>query len=97
MKRYMQDSQGEKMEIIRVVEGSPLSVRQTLAELAINRSTLCNRNSRYRENGYAGLANTYHPPQQFWNEIPPWEKQRVVETALGHPEKSPRELAWYYG
>jgi len=91
----MRYSQAEKMEIIRLVEGSPLSVKQTLAELKVNRSTFYTWYSRYREHGYDGLANTYHPPKQFWNAIPPWEKQRVVETALEHPEKSPRELACY--
>jgi len=91
----MRYSQAEKMEVIRLVEGSPLSVKQTLAELAINRSTFYAWYSRYQENGYDGLVNGYHPPKQFWNEIPPWEKQRVVETALEYPEKSPRELAWH--
>jgi len=37
--RYMRYSQAEKLEIIRLVEGSPLSVKQTLEELNINRST----------------------------------------------------------
>jgi len=91
----MRYSQAEKMEVIRMVEGSPLSVKQTLAELAINRSTFYTWYSRYQEYGYDGLAYTYHPPKQFWNEIPPREKQRVVEAALEHHEKSPRELAWY--
>ena len=90
--RYLQ---AEKAEIIRIVEGSPLSVKQTLEELNINRSTFYTWYHRYQEHGYDGLANQYHPPRQFWNEIPPWEKQRVVEMALDHPEKSPRELAWY--
>ena len=91
----MRYSQAEKMEVIRLVEGSPLSVKQTLAELAINRSTFYSWYRRYQEHGYDGLANEYHPPRQFWNEIPPWEKQRVVEMALEHPELSPRELACY--
>jgi len=91
----MRYSQAEKMEIIRMVEGSPLSVKQTLAELAINRSTFYNWCKRYEQGGYDALVTQYRPPKQFWNEIPPWEKQRVVETALAHPEKSPRELAWY--
>jgi putative transposase len=91
----MRYSQAEKMEIIRMVEGSPLGVKQTLAELAIYRSTFYTWCSRYQEHGYAGLSSSYHPPRQFWNEIPPWEKQRVVETALEHPDKSSRELAWY--
>jgi len=91
----MRYRQAEKMEIIRLVEGSPLSVKETLAELKVNRSTFYSWYSRYCEHSYDGLANTYHPPKQFWNAIPPWEKQRIVETALEHPEKSPRELAWY--
>ena len=91
----MRYSQAEKMEVIRIVEGSPLSVKQTLVELNINRSTFYTWYRRYQEHGYNGLANQCHPPRQFWNEIPPWEKQRIVETALEHPEKSPRELAWY--
>jgi len=38
-RRYMRYSQPEKMEIIRLVEQSPLSVKQTLFKLHINRST----------------------------------------------------------
>ena len=39
LRRYMRYSQSEKVEIIRLVEQSPLSVKQTLIELDINRST----------------------------------------------------------
>jgi transposase InsO family protein len=91
----MRYGQSEKMEVIRLVESSPLSVKQTLAELNINRSTFYGWYRRYQESGYDGLANQYRPPKQFWNEIPPWEKQKVVEIALELPDKSPRELAWH--
>jgi putative transposase len=91
----MRYSQSEKMQIIGLVEESPVSVKQTLIELNINRSTFYEWYRRYQQGGYEALANRYRPPKQFWNQIPPWEKQRVVEIALGHPEKSPRELAWY--
>jgi transposase len=91
----MRYGQSEKMEVIRLVESSPLSIKQTLAELNINRSTFYDWYRRYQEEGYDGLANQYRPPRQFWNEIPPWEKERVVEIALELPEKSPRELAWH--
>ena len=91
----MRYGQAEKMEIIRLVEGSPVSVRQTLTELGINRSTFYNWYQRYEQGGPDALEAQYRPPEQFWNEIPPREKARVVETALEHPEKSPRELAWY--
>jgi len=91
----MRYSQSEKMQIIRLVEESPVSVKQTLIELNINRSTFYEWYRRYQQRGYEALGNRYRPPKQFWNQIPPWEKQQVVEIALEHPEKSPRELAWY--
>jgi len=87
-------SQSEKMEIIRTVENSTLGVRQTLAELQVSRSTFYGWYRRYQETGYDGLALRPRQRRRFWNAIPPWEKKRVVQTALDHPEKSPRELAW---
>lgn len=91
----MRYNQSEKMEVIRLVEDSPLSIKQTLRELNINRSTFYDWYRRYQEGGYDGLAKQYRPPRQFWNEIPPWEKKKVVEIALELPDKSPRELAWH--
>jgi transposase InsO family protein len=83
------------MEIIRIVEKSPLSVKQTLLELNINRSTFYKWYKQYQDEGYEALENRYRPPRQFWNEVPPWEKKKIVEIALEHPEMSPRELACY--
>jgi transposase InsO family protein len=91
----MRHSQSEKMEIIRIVENSPLSVKQTLAELNINRSTFYKWYCGYHQGGYEALKNRYRSPKQFWNAVPPWEKKKVVDIALAHPEKSPRELACY--
>ena len=90
----MRYSQSEKMQIIRLVEESPLSVKQTLIDLNINRSTFYVWYRRYQQRGYEALTNCYRPPKQCWNQIPPWEKQRVGEIALEYPEKSPREPAW---
>jgi len=89
----MRYSRAEKMEIIRIVERSEVSVKRTLKELGINRSTFYKWYQRYVEGGYEGLAYKYQPPRQFWNAIPPEEREKVVETALDYPEKSPRELA----
>lgn len=91
----MRYTQSEKMEVIRLVEDSPVSIKQTLLELNINRSTFYNWYRRYQQGGYKALTNRYRPPHQFWNAVPPVERQRIIETALAHPEKSPRELAWY--
>ena len=91
----MRYSQSEKMEIIRLVEQSSLSVKKTLSELDVNRSTFYNWYGRYLEYGYDGLADKKPTPRKFWNKIPENIKEQVVEIALDQPEKSPRELAWY--
>ncbi len=90
----MRYSQSEKMEVIRIVEGSGLGVKRTLQELGINRSTFYEWYRRYLEEGYDGLAPRKPAIRRFWNAIPSWEREKVVETALEHPDKSPRELAW---
>ena len=91
----MRYGQSEKMQIIRIVEKSPLSVKQRLLELNINRSTFYKWYKQYQDEGYEALENRYRPPRQFWNEVPPGEKKKIVEIALEHPEMSPRELACY--
>ena len=91
----MRHGQSEKMEIIRIVEDSRLGVKRTLKELGINRSTFYNWYRRYREGGYDGLGTKTPRRNQFWNQIPHDVMQKVVETALDHLDKSPRQLAWH--
>jgi transposase InsO family protein len=91
----MRHSAAEKMEIIRLVEGSSLAVGRTLAELDVARSTFYQWYRAYRDGGFDALKNQTSGPRRFWNRIPEKEKRRVVETALEQPEKTPRELAWH--
>jgi transposase InsO family protein len=91
----MRHSPSEKREIIRVVEDSALGVKRTLRELDINRSTFYAWYRRYREGGDEALAAKPSQQRRFWNAIPPWVRKKVVETALEHLDKSPRELAWH--
>jgi putative transposase len=84
----------EKREVIRLVEGSDLSVGRTLRELGVGRSTFYAWYQRYREDGDAGLEAHLPAPRRHWNRIPDRERQRVVTAALADPEQSPRELAW---
>ena len=90
----MRCSQGEKLEVIKVVEESQIGVKRTLLELNINRSTFYLWYQRYCELGYDGLAVKASSRRRFWNAIPPWEREKVVEIALEYPDKTPRELAW---
>ena len=91
----MRHSQSEKMEIIQIVENSSLGVKRTLVELDINRSTFYGWYRRYGEGGYDALASRPPHCRRFWNAIPPDVKKKVVETALEHLDKSPRQLAWF--
>ncbi len=83
----------EKLEIIRTVEESELSVRQTLKELGIHRSTFYNWYRRFLEDGIEGLDLKQPRARSFWNKIPDEVKKQVVEIALEQTELSPRELA----
>jgi len=84
----------EKREVIRLVEESDLSVRQTLQELGVNRATFYTWYRRYQAQGDAGLTAKALATRRYWNRIPPPVRQRVVDAALADPERSPRELAW---
>ena len=90
----MKYTPSEKMELIRMVEESSLSVNQSLREMDVPRSSFYEWYKRYQEAGYEGLVSKHKSRRQVWNKIPEWEKERVVEVAREYPEKSCREIAW---
>lgn len=83
----------EKLEIIRLVEGSHLSARQTLAKLGIPRTTFYRWYDRHLQRGDAGLKDQSPKPNHVWNRIPDEVRRKVVKLALSETELSPRELA----
>jgi putative transposase len=83
----------EKLEIIRLVEQSSLSVRRTLAQLGIPRSTFYRWYERYLARGAGALEDGQSAPRRVWNKLPAPVAEAVVELALKQPELSPRELA----
>ncbi len=89
----MRRSASEKLEIIRIVEGSELGVKQTLEELGISRSTFYEWYKNYLENGFDGLKPKVANRKSFWNKIPDTKRNEVVEIALDQTALSPRELA----
>jgi transposase-like protein len=90
----MKYTSGEKYEIIRMVESSDLSVRRTLQQIDISKSTFYDWYGRYCEDGIEGLKDRKRTPKQFWNAIPESEKDKIVDVALQFPEKSCREIAF---
>ena len=91
----MRYTQAEKYEIIRTVEESDLSVKRTLDELCVPKSTFYDWYQRFVDDGYDGLKDRSKGPKRFWNKIPDEIKKDVVDIALEQTDKSPRELAWY--
>lgn len=88
-------SASEKYEIIRLVEESGLSVKQTLAEIGVPPSTFYRWYTRFQQAGMDGLQDRSSQPRRFWNRIPEPVREQVIQIALEHPEWSPRELAWH--
>ncbi len=91
----MRYTQVEKLEIIRLVEGSDLPAKRTLEQLGVKKSTFYEWYRRYRSEGATGLAPRPSQRRRFWNRIPDSERERLVEVALEKPELSARELAWH--
>jgi transposase InsO family protein len=89
-------SEAEKREVIHIVEHSALSVKKTLEELQVPRSTFYRWYQHYLEEGEEGLIDQRPNPRQFWNRIPEEVRQQVVELALEHPDRSPRQIAWLF-
>jgi transposase InsO family protein len=83
------------MEVIRLVEGSSLPAKRTLAELEVPRSSFYRWYRAYSRSGYAGLESQGNTERRQWNRIPEEERERVAEVAIEKPELSPRELAWH--
>ena len=82
----------EKLEIIRLVEGSHLPVRWTLARIGVPATTFYRWYDRY-ESGASKASMTDRPSPAGSGTASPTRKGRVLALALEVPELSPRELA----
>ena len=92
-RRRMRYPAAEKLEIIRLVEQSHLSVRRTLAKIGIPPTTFYRWYDRFVEHGPEGLEDRPSRPSRVWNRIPEAVRDQIVDLALEEPELSPRELA----
>ena len=83
----------EKLEIIRLVEGSHLPTKRTLDKLGIPRTTFYRWYDRYLVDGPEALEDRSPRPSRVWNRIPEPVREKIKELALQESELSPRELA----
>ncbi len=96
MERLIRYAPEEKAEIIHLVEHSDLTIKQTLKELDVSRSTFYSWYRRYQEEGLEGLQNKKASAKQFWNRIPDPVRQQIVKLALKYPKESPRQLTYRF-
>jgi len=90
----MMRTASEKLAIIRLVEDSELSVRRTLDEIKVSRTSFYRWYGAYEKGGLDGLANQGRASRRHWNRIPDSVRSMIVDVALDRPELTPRELAW---
>jgi putative transposase len=83
----------EKLEVIRLVEQSPLPVRHTLAKLGIPRPTFYRWYDHHSMGGPEALNDRSPRPDRVWNRIPEPVRQQILQLAVDAPALSPRELA----
>jgi putative transposase len=83
----------EKLEIIRLVEQSPLPVKRTLEKLGIPRSTFYRWCDLYQTGGPEALNDRSPRSDRVWNRLPEDIRERIRQLALEEPALSPRELA----
>jgi hypothetical protein len=72
----------EKLEIIRLVEQSPLPVKRTLEKLGIPRATFYHWCDLYRTGGPEALNDRSPRPKRIWNRIPDEVRERIKTLAL---------------
>lgn len=83
----------EKREIIKLVEQSHLSARQTLDRIGIPRATFYRWYAKYQTGGEDELEDRTSAPRRLWNRIPSKVHDRIIDLALKETSLSPRELA----
>ena len=74
----------EKLEILRLVEQSHLSARQTLDRLGIQGLPSIAWHDRFPTHGVEGLEDRTSAPSRVWNRIHDDIRDRIIALALDH-------------
>jgi transposase InsO family protein len=89
----MKYTAAKKMEIINIVNDSPLSIKKILSNIGIPRSSFYEWAAKYDKFGFNGLIERHKPPFHVWNRIPDSEREKIIEKAGKLTDFSCRELA----
>ena len=86
-------SQDEKVQLLRTVASSPLSVKETLERLDLSARTYYRWKSKFESVGLVGLEDKARRSVTCWNALLGSEREKILELALINPEWSPREIS----
>ena len=85
-RRRMRYPASEKLEIIRIVEQSHLSVAQDAGADRHSRATFYRWYEQYQAGGPEALEDRPSQPSRVWNRIPDEIRTQIIDLALEQPE-----------
>jgi len=88
-------SRNDKMKFIRLIEGSELGTSDALARYDVPRSTYYRWKRKLRNQGIKGLQDNKPYRARTWNQLLPWQIDKILEYATFDPEYSSREIGLY--
>ena len=88
-------SRNEKLKFIRLVEGSQLSTASALKKYDIPPSTYYRWKRKMKSMGAKGLEDNKPYRAQVWNQLLPYQVDKILEYATFSPELSSREISLY--
>ena len=88
-------SSHQKMKFIRLIEGSDVSISDALARYDVPRSTYYRWKRNLRTMGTKGLQDNKPHRIRTWNQLLPYQLDKILEYAMFYPELSCREIGLY--
>lgn len=82
----------EKLEIIRLVEGSHLPTKRMLDKLGIPRTTFYRWHDRYLASGPEALEDRSPSPSRVWNRVPEPVREKIKNLALKESDRFCRKV-----
>jgi putative transposase len=86
-------SRNDKLKFIRLVEGSQLSAAAALKKYAIPLSTYHRWKRKMKSMGIQGLEDNKPYRARMWNQLLPWQVDKIYEYATFNPECSSRQIS----
>ncbi len=83
----------EKLDILRAVESSQVTLKEALIRLGVPFSTYYRWKANLERHGIEGLRDRSPFKGKTWNEVLPHEQERILEVADHHPEWFSREIS----